>query len=325
MRYRVAGLLAAGMLACSGTFAPAQTSPGTLPGATAGPLATDTRIEEAREYLEAGNWAQAESRLRDVLATEQSSEAYRMLGYALFREKKAKESLAAYTDAARLSTPGPSDLKVVAFDYVLLGAYADADKWLTRVVQSTPNDGDAWYYLGRTKYNENRFAEAIAAFQSALRLQAMSVRAEDNLGLSYEGLNRTSDAETAFRTAIAWESGATQKSEQPYLNLGMLLMQEGRTKEALPQLERAAQLAPSNPKTQEQLGRAYQQAGQPNHAQAALERAVALAPSVAGLHFQLGMVYRQEGLREQAKREFDLCAQLNGAHSSQETPNPANR
>jgi cytochrome c-type biogenesis protein CcmH/NrfG len=43
--------------------------------------------------------------------------------------------------------------------------YPDADKWLTKMLEWAPNDSEGWYYLGRTKYNENRFAEAIRAFQ----------------------------------------------------------------------------------------------------------------------------------------------------------------
>jgi Flp pilus assembly protein TadD len=279
-------------------------------------------LQQARIYLNTGSWAQAEAAVRAVLAAGPSAEAYEMLGYALYREGRASDSLAAYTSEARLRTPGPQTLKAVAFDYILLGAYADADKWLTRVVQLTPADADSWYFLGRTKYNENRFADAVAAFETSLKLQPGSVRAENNLGLAYEGLNRDAEAEAAFRSAIKWQAGEAKQSEQPYLNLGMLQMHRGQLTAALPNLETAAALAPRNPKVQEQLGRAYQQAGQPKQAQLALQRAVALAPEVAQLHFQLGIVYRQEGKREEAKHEFERCAELNGSHSTKETPNP---
>jgi Flp pilus assembly protein TadD len=291
-----------------------------LPAENAGP---DTSgLQQARAYLNAGSWAQAEAAIRAALAAKPTAEAYDMLGYTLYREGKAKDSLAAYTSEARLRTPGPQTLKVVAFDYILLGAYGDADKWLTRVVQLTPTDADSWYFLGRTKYNENRFSEAIAAFETSLRLEPESVRAENNLGLAYEGLNHNAEAENAFRSAIKWQAVQAKQSEQPYLNLGMLLVHEGHPTAALPDLETAAALAPRNPKVQEQLGRAYQQAGQPKQAQLALQRAVALAPEVAQLHFQLGIVYRQEGKRDEAKQEFERCAELNGSHSTKETPNP---
>src|SRR5256886_16087693 len=102
------------------------------------------------------------------------------------RDEKAKASLAESTAGAKYSAPIAADLKVVAFDYVLLGDYLDADKWLTKMLEWTPDDAQGWYYLGRTKYSENRFAEAISAFEQCLKVDPKNVKAEDNLGLSYE-------------------------------------------------------------------------------------------------------------------------------------------
>jgi tetratricopeptide (TPR) repeat protein len=92
------------------------------------------------------------------------------------KEAKAKSSLAEYTEGAKYRVPSAVELKVVAFDYILLGDYPDADKWLTRALQSAPADAEVWYYLGRTKYNENRFEEAIDAFQRCiLRIFARNI------------------------------------------------------------------------------------------------------------------------------------------------------
>ena len=51
-------------------------------------------------------------------------------------EKNAKESLAEFTAGARYRGPSAFDLKIVAMDYILLGDFIDADKWLTRSLQS---------------------------------------------------------------------------------------------------------------------------------------------------------------------------------------------
>src|SRR6266550_8378155 len=85
------------------------------------------------------------------------------------REAKAKASLAEYTEGAKYHDPSALDLKIVALDYVLLGDYPHADKWLTRSLAWNPKDSESWYYLGRTKYNENRFAEAVSAFEQCLK------------------------------------------------------------------------------------------------------------------------------------------------------------
>src|SRR5262249_13552895 len=78
------------------------------------------------------------------------------------RDQKIQASLAAYTEGAKFGRPSASDLKIVSLDYVLLEDYASADKWLTLALEWDPRDAEGWYYLGRTKYSENRFEEAIA-------------------------------------------------------------------------------------------------------------------------------------------------------------------
>jgi tetratricopeptide (TPR) repeat protein len=281
-------------------------------------------LESARHLLDAKEFSQAEEALRVYLDKNPSSaDAHFLLGYTLFREKRAKESLAAFTEGAKFQRPAASDLKIVAADYVMLGDFPDADKWLTAVTQETPKDAEAWYLLGRTKYNENRFEEAIQCFKQVLALQANDVRAEDNLGLSYQGLNKLDEAKTVFETAIAWQKDAPVKDAQPYLNLGSLLADQDNLQQALVYLQEATALAPHNPKAHEELGRVYDLLKMPEKAQQELEQAVALAPDAGGLHFKLGQIYRREGKQELAQQQFDICAKLNSTHSSTETPNPA--
>src|SRR5262249_17323182 len=145
------------------------------------------------------------------------------------REENAKASLAEYTEGAKYERPTASDLKIVALDYVLLGSYADASKWLERSVEENPKDAEAGYFLGSAKYSENRFEEAISAFKRCLALEPQNVKAMSNLGLSYAGLNRAADAQAAFLKAIDWQADAPKKSAEPYIDLGDLLIQQNRS------------------------------------------------------------------------------------------------
>jgi Flp pilus assembly protein TadD len=257
-----------------------------------------------------------------VSQEDASADGHYLLGYILSREGKAKESLGEYTRAAQLRPPSANDFKVVAVDYVRLGDFLDADQWFTKALEMNPADADGWYYLGRTKYNENRFSEAIDAFHTCLKLDAHNVKAEDNLGLSYEGLNQIDEATQAFRTAIAWQTGGSERDAQPYINMGMLLIDQEHPENSLPYLKEGVVLAPKNPKAHEQLGRAYLKLKRWNDAHNELEKAVQLAPNSSSLHYELAMSYRDQGLKEEAKKEFDRCTELNATHSSVETPNP---
>jgi len=285
-----------------------------LTGAHSSP---ETPLQEARSLLEQGRLPEAERIMRQYLEVHKSSaDGHYLLGYILFKQESAKESLAEYTEAAKYRRPTAADLEVVASDYVILKDYPDADRWFSKAVEWNPNDALGWYYLGRTKYNENRFEEAIAAFEQCLKLDPRDVRAEDNLGLSYEGLNRTEEAMAAYRRAIEWQKDAAVKNSGPLLDLGGLLVDNDRTEEGLPYLLEAVQLSPEEYRVHRQLGKAYARLNQLEKARAELERAAELAPDNAPVHFMLSQVYRRQGLLEKAKTESDRYAALTGTKST---------
>lgn len=287
---------------------------GQQPGQIAAP---NSGLDQARQLLQSGNLENAERVARLYVSGHPNSpDGHYVLGRILFLEKKATESLAEFTAGAKYRTPTVDDLKVVASDYVVLGDYTDADKWFTKAVEWVPNDAQGWYYLGRTKYNENRFEEAVNAFKRCLELDPKNVKAEDNLGLSYAGLGRNDDASVAYHTAIDWQKDAPTREFGPYLDLGTLLVETNKSEEAIPYLQEALQLDGNDPKVHNQLGKAYLHANQLAKAQAELERAVALAPDSAPEHFMLGQIYRKEGHEDKAKEELARFTQLNGAHST---------
>ncbi len=270
-----------------------------------------TSLQDARSLVQTGKLREAETTVRTYLKDNAASaEAHFLLGYILFKEQNAEASLAEYTEGAKYGKPTATDLEVVGSDYVLLKDYPDADKWYTKAVEWSPQDTLGWYYLGRTKYNENRFDEAVAAFQKCLALKPRDVRAEDNLGLSYEGLNQLEDADKAYRTAISWQSVSLEKDPGPYLNLGSLLVGDGHAEESLPYLLEAAKLAPADFRMHRALGKAYSYLNQLEKARASLEKAESLAPSDAPVHFMLAQVYRKSGLTEKAKAESETYSKL---------------
>lgn len=278
--------------------------------------APDTPLEEARSLLGSGRLEEAEQVTRRYLELHKSSaDGHYLLGYILFKRQDPKSSLAEYTTAARYRKPGAADLEAVAGDYVLLKDYPDADKWFTKAVEWNPKDSLGWYYLGRTKYNENRFDEAVTAFEQCLKLDPRNVKAEDNLGLAFEGLNQLDKAITAYRTAIEWQKDAVDKNPGPLLDLGSLLVDDNRPQEGLPYLLDAARISADDYRVHRQLGKAYTHLNQLEKARSELEEAVRLSPQNAPIHFMLAQVYRRQGLMDKAKIESDRYTALAKATS----------
>ena len=282
----------------------------------------DDPVSQGRALLDAGKISESESILRNYLAANPSAaDAHYLLGYALFREQKAAESLVEFTAGAKLRHPRADELKVVAADYVMLGDYSDADKWFSQVVSESPNDADAWYLLGRSKYNENEYAASISDFEHALTLRPKYIEAENNIGLCWKELNDRDKARTAFQAAIDWQGDAPLDA-QPFLNLGILSADANEFDGALLLLKRALSIAPKNPSVHEELGKVYLATNQLTQAQSEIEQAIALAPDTSSLHYKLGQIFRKQGQTEKAQQEFAICERLNGAHSSSKTPNP---
>jgi len=295
---------------------------------------SESALAQARAFLDDNKVEQAENAVRGYLVQHQNSaDAHFLLGLILFRkvqaealegrapseggdgaskfggnkfrEENAKASLAEYTEGAKYERPSAADLKIVALNYVLLGSYAEASKWLARSVEENPKDPQTWYYLGRSRYNENRFEEAIQAFLNCLDLEPRNVKAQGNLGLSYAGLNRIPEAQAAFLKAIDWQIQSPVKNAEPYIDLGDLLIQQNRLQEAVSYLQQAVQIAPRESRTREKLGSAFLILNDLSAAREQLEKAVELDPRNPSSHYLLGSVYRRQGQAEKAAAEFD--------------------
>jgi tetratricopeptide (TPR) repeat protein len=268
--------------------------------------------------LEGARYHEAEGALRACLAQNSGSAAgHAMLAYALLRENKARESLEEYTRATSIAKPSAEMLERVGQDYALLGDWEDADRWTLRAVQMDPSDADAWYSLGRIRYTDQRFSDALSCFQRVLKLSPKNVKAQNNLGLAYEALNKTDAAVAAYRRAISWqnEGAPNQRSEQPLLNLGIVLVHRRALDEAEPLLTEAATIAPKDPRILEQLGQLHMQKADYVAARRELQQACELDPENSGLHFLLGQAYRHMGQQEEAKAEFAISAHLANGHS----------
>jgi Flp pilus assembly protein TadD len=273
-------------------------------------------LRRAKDLLKSGSFSEAEKQVRIILEKEpDSQEGHFLLGLILFKQDRATESLAEYTEGAKHHPPNAEDLKIVALDYVLLGDFKEADKWLTKSITWNPNDAEAWYHLGRTKYNENHFEEAIEAFQRCLQMEKRNVKAKSNLGLSLAGLGRSAEAQATYREAISWQAESAAKIAEPYIDLGDLLLDQNQTDEAVALLIQADAISPEDPRVSEMLGRAYWRQNKLQNAQVKLEKAVKLAPASAANHYLLGQVYRKQGMAEKARVEFDRASELSASHA----------
>jgi Flp pilus assembly protein TadD len=122
----------------------------------------------------------------------------------------------------------------------------------------------------------------------------------------------------AYRAAIAWQKDDSAPSEQPLLNLAILLPRRNQVAEAEQLQEQAARIAPKEPGIHENLGQVYQRTGRVADAVKEFAAAVMLAPENPRYHYLLGQAYRRDGDDMHAKQEFARSAALSGSHSTSE-------
>ena len=310
-------------------------------------------LAEAKSLLQKGLLVQAENATRQFLQQHaDSADGHYLLGYILFdevrqkyvgeaqkegenfryretvdpslvamRDAKARESLAELSAGARYRAPSGFDLKIVALNYLLLKDEPSAEKWLTASLALDPNDAQAWYYLGRTKYSETKYPGAIEAFEHCLKLDPKNVTAEYNVGLAYEGLNQNDEAIQAYENAIAWQAHDETKSPDPFFGLARLYLHQNNPEKAVPYLLQAVAAFPQLSLAHEELGKAYSVLHRLSEAQEQLEEAVQLSPQKASPRCLLGQIYQQQKMTAKAQTEFERCTALQTTQSGSRTAN----
>ncbi len=278
-------------------------------------------LTAVQALIDSKKLAESEIAVRRYVETyPESAEAQNLLGFILFREGNAKSSLAVYDAEARWPSLSALDLLAIGGDHLLLEDYSTAGKWFAKAIEKDRGNALAFYYLGRAKYNESRFEEAIKAFEECLRLDPKNVKAGGNLGLSFEALGRNEEAFAAYRAAVALNERAGSREPGLYLDFGTLLLARKQPSQAVPYLLQAVQMADGDARSHQELGKAYLALNQLDKAQEEAEKAIALAPQNAPNHYLLMQIYRKRGLVEKADAEGQTYTGLTGAHSAPETP-----
>ena len=257
------------------------------------------RFDDAAEVLQAYREAHPKSEDADYL-----------LAYVRFRQNRPKDSLELMHAASSLKPPSADDLKIGALDYVLMGDYLDAGRYLEEAVRMAPENAEARYHLGRVRYQQNRFDEAIKSFQEVLRLEPNNVKAQDNLGLCLEAKNQMEDAIAAYQKAIEMDKKNLRQSAQPYLDLGALLVKTNQSEEGISHLLKAAEIDPRLSQVRYQLGKTYFDLHRYSDAQTAAEEAARLDPKDSATHYLLGRIYQRLNKPELSAKEFELTEEL---------------
>jgi tetratricopeptide (TPR) repeat protein len=191
-------------------------------------------------------------------------------------------------------------------DEYMLGNPKGALQEVKRATELSPNDPDAFYYLGRLYFSADNPKDALPAFQKAIELDPTSVRAHNQMGQTYEALGRLEDAEREYREAIASGEKQPRRSQWPYYNLGLLYLTAGHIDQAVAYFRQALLCNPVFPEAQVKLAVAFSKQNLPDQAIALLQTAIQGDPQNAEAHYHLAILLSKSGKQQEAQTQFAL-------------------
>lgn len=279
-------------------------------GAAAQTKAPDD-LARARALLGTPRWHEADALAKQYVAEHpDSADGHALLGLVLYREHQPRASMAEILKASELAELTAFDLRIFALDCAAIPDLPEAERWLLRSIEKDDKDAGTWEALGHVRFAQQKYKDAIEALNRALELAPRTVASEALIGLAYERQAQPEAAETAYRTAIAWQADGKEKDPVPYVGLGRVLLGNDQAAAAAPWLEEAVKAPAATSEAHELLGQAYAKTGRNAEAAKELETAIRMDPEAARLHLMISRVYRALGEAEKARAEQERYAAM---------------
>ena len=283
---------------------PAATALKTLPL----DAATRSTLEEA---IGKRNYTSAENLLAEETTKNPKSQPLLLvLADVLFLDGKQLNSALVLKKAELL---GPLDERsrfLLALSYIALSRKNLAIAELEKLTQSNPSNAVYPYWLSRLAYRKTDLQLAFQYAEKAVRLDPVFMKAYDQLGLCYAGLNQTEEAIKAYKEAIRLNQQQTLRWPWPSMNLGTLLLRLDRVDEAEAYLRDSVGIDPRFPVAHLRLGQVLEKKERYEEAIAELEEAARLDPTYPEPHYALGRIYRKRRDVKAAERELSMFQDL---------------
>jgi FkbM family methyltransferase len=146
--------------------------------------------------------------------------------------------------------PTPEEMLSHGWQIHQAGSVRQAEQVYQQVLAAQPANANAWCYLGIALYDQQRYDEALAAYNRALVLRPEFPIALNNLGNTYRLMRRIDQAVDCFDRALALKPDYLLA----YKNKGTALCWEGRVEAALASYEAALHHAPADPDVHKHIG-----------------------------------------------------------------------
>jgi superkiller protein 3 len=213
------------------------------------------------------------------------------------RQGTGEQALAHAEQAVKIAADNPAALAALARAQARAGSAAQAVETAQKAVQagSTPVTQAA---LGEALLAQHRGADAAAAFQKALELDAKLVQARVGLALAHLDQNKAADAVTEAKKAT--DQAPNSGEAWAVLGLATLAQNSNAWNEAIQHAQQGAFLEPRSPAVQVAVGKIFEAAGNLDQAAVAYGKATDVDPKYVPAQAALVQVLVRRGNLDQA-------------------------
>jgi Flp pilus assembly protein TadD len=264
--------------------------------------------QSAKTAFEQGRFSDAISLLADLPKNETLSPApYNLRALAFVQLGRYNEALAANRRARELDPGNPNYIYNAGLIYLDKGESQRAEQVFREALQRFPQSSILYQGLGEALVNLNRFGEAEASLNRAIRISPDSASTQVSMAHLYYALGDGDKLAAAASKAVALDPG----NYLACFYYGSWLMQyQGQISSGADYIRKSIDLQPRFVDGLKTWGRIVTHEGRWAEAVRAYERAAAVDPSDAQLFYLLSVAYRKLGKDERADRALSQYQRL---------------
>jgi tetratricopeptide (TPR) repeat protein len=204
--------------------------------------------------------------------------------------------------------------------------YAQAEQYLSQVVEQNQSFADVYNMLGIVYHDQGQFARAQRAFESALRVNPGYTEAALNLAVIYNDMGKYAEAKEVYQTALARQKNSPGEMDpyvkgkiaNMYADIGDVFASNGSWAQAIEEYQRALGPCPQFVDIRVKLGDALRDAGRHDEALKQFEQAIEQNDSFMPGRVHYGIALYSAGRRAEAVRVWeDVLVRSPGNKSAQ--------
>jgi len=229
------------------------------------------------------------------------------LGMALFQTKKYGDAENEFKESSRLDPDNPLPIYQRGLIYAAQGETEAALNTLSAAIAINPKFFVGYMSRGELYMSLGKDHNALEDYSKVIELSPKIANAYISKGMIYQRNKRYDEAKEAYLGAIR----ADANSALAYNNLAWMAAEEGRDLDsALKWAKKAVELAPKVLDFQDTLGWVYRARKEYERAAECLIKALSSESPSANVYYRLGVVYSEWGKKKESRESLEKALSL---------------